>query len=122
MGQIVIVRSFANWHPVVGRCRDRHIQWVRPGRTVWLFGLPVTCNSQAIHADRMPGSPRPLDPGAQRMNQLKGQLFVPGIQLQVQRQALAHNRYGDPTALGSASRSRVAGLLTLMRIAGKEPM
>ena len=116
MDQFVIVRCFANWHPVVGRCRDRHSQWVRPGRTVWLFGLPVTRNSQAIHADRMPGSARLLDPGAQPMNHLKGNYSCHGIHRQMQRQSLAHNRYRDLTAPGSSSRSRVAGLPTLMRI------
>ena len=38
------------------------------------------------------------------------------MHLRVQRQSLAHNHYRDPTALRSASRSRVAGLPTLMRI------
>jgi hypothetical protein len=67
----------------------------------------------------MPGSPRPLDPGAQPMNHLKGNYSCHGIHRQVQRQSLAHNHYRDLTAPGSASGSRVAGLPTSLRIAGK---
>jgi len=74
--QIVIVRSFTNWHPVVGRCRDRHSKWVRPGRTIWLFGVPVTRHSGDSRRSyaRQPGTarhPHAVDEAP------SGQMFVP---------------------------------------------